>query len=59
MEMEFFNVHESAHLAVKFLVLHRPENVGLEIRVRESPALDLGDQDDHYEAHWNLDFSNF
>jgi len=33
MEMEFLNVHESAHLAVKLFVLHRPEDVGLKVRV--------------------------
>ena len=48
--MEALDEHESPHSPIQLLVLHSLEYVCSEVRMVESPILDLSSQDDHDKA---------
>jgi hypothetical protein len=52
--VEFLNVHETSHFAIELLMLHVCQHVGLEVRVRECPALEFCYEDDGNKAVRNF-----
>ena len=53
-QMEVLNRHETSHTAIKFLVAHLLERVGLEVRVLERSDLNLSEEHNEQVRVWEL-----